>query len=158
MGRRLRRVPVTWKRLCELGGELPEVTVDVWYGTPALKVRGKGFVRLKEDGQTVVFLLENLEEQEMLIENHPRIYFITDHYRGWPTVLARMPALGAGEARVRLERAWRTKAPPKLIRAFDGEPPAAGGKRPPTTAGPKTRSPRPTARAPRPRIRKPNKR
>jgi hypothetical protein len=29
-----------------------------------------------------------LHEQEFLIEAQPEIYYITDHYRGWPAVLA----------------------------------------------------------------------
>lgn len=114
---------MTWKQLCRLGGALPEVTEDFWYGTPALKVRGKGFARLKENGKDVVFLLDSVEEQEALIDARPELYYITDHYKGWPSVLARLAKLRAPEARVRLERAWRGKAPSKLVRAFDGESP-----------------------------------
>jgi hypothetical protein len=122
--------PMTWEQLCKLAQELPEVVVDAWYGTPALKVRGKGFVRLKEDGKSVVFMLENLEEQAFLIEEQSDIYYITDHYRGWPTVLARLARLRAPECRMRLERAWRLKAPRALVAAFDGEP-TPRAKRPP---------------------------
>jgi len=110
---------VTWARLVELGKELPEVTLDRWYGTPALKVRGKGFVRLKEDDKTVVFMVDSVDEQEALIHAAPEVYFITDHYRGYAAVLARLSALGVREARVRLERAWRAKAPAALAMAFD---------------------------------------
>jgi hypothetical protein len=110
---------MTWKQLCKLAGELPEVAEDYWYGTPALKVRGKAMVRLKEDQETVVFILESVEEQESLIETRPKLYFITDHYRGYPAVLARLAKLPVREARVRLERAWRVKAPRKLLNAFD---------------------------------------
>ena len=109
-----------WERLIELGRELPEVEQAVWYGTPALKVRGKAFVRLKEDGQSVVFILENVDEQEFLIEAQPDIYYITDHYRGWPAVLARLARLRVPEARMRLERGWRLKAPRALVAQLDG--------------------------------------
>jgi len=110
---------VKWEQLCKLARELPEVVEDVWYGTPALKVRGKGFVRLKEDGASVVFMTEGVEEQEVLIETRPDVYFITDHYRGWPAVLARLSALRVAEARLRLERAWRQKAPRALVKQLD---------------------------------------
>ena len=110
---------MTWKQLCRLARELPEVVESTWYATPGLKVRGKGFVRLKEDGRTVVFLLESVEEQEFLVRAKPSLYFITDHYRGWPSVLARLPKLPVRECRVRLEEAWRTKAPDALVRRFD---------------------------------------
>lgn len=108
-----------WADVVKLARELPEVVEDVWYRTPALKVRGKAFARLKEDGSSVVFLLENVDEQEALIEAKPATYFITDHYRGWPAVLARLSKLRAGECRERLEQAWRVKAPRKLVRALD---------------------------------------
>jgi len=106
---------VTWEALVELARELPEVVEDLWYGTPGLKVRGKGFCRLKEDGKTVVFRLATVDEQEYLVDAQPRIYYITDHYRGYPAVLARLAALRPGEARVRLEEGWRRMAPKKLV-------------------------------------------
>lgn len=108
-----------WERLSKLGRELPEVVEDVWFRTPALKVRGRSFVRLKEDGRSVVFLLDSVDEQEHLIEVQPEIYFISDHYRGWPAVLARLAKLRVPECRLRLERAWRVKAPKTLQKRFD---------------------------------------
>jgi hypothetical protein len=110
---------MTWKQLCKLGRALPEVVEDTWYATPALKVRGKGFVRLKENGKDVVFMLESVDEQEALVDADPAIYFITDHYRGYAAVLARLAALRVPEAHVRLERAWRVKAPKALVKRFD---------------------------------------
>jgi hypothetical protein len=109
-----------WEQLSKLGQKLPEVIEDTWYGTPALKVKGKGFVRLRPEGDAVVFLLQSLEEQEFLIESQPDVYYITDHYTGWPTVLARLAALREPEARLRLDRAWRAKAPAALLRRAEG--------------------------------------
>jgi hypothetical protein len=108
---------VTWNQLCQLAGALPDVTVGTWYGTPGLKVRDKGFVRLKEDAATVVFLLDSIDAQEALIEAMPAVYFITDHYKGSRAVLARLAKLSPAEARDRLEHAWRQKASPALIAA-----------------------------------------
>jgi hypothetical protein len=105
-----------WEQLVKLGCELPEVEEGSWFRTPALKVRGKSFVRLKEDGQSVVFLLESVDEQEFLIRAQPDLYFITDHYKGWPAVLARLAKLRVAECRHRLEQGWRLKAPKKLVK------------------------------------------
>jgi len=120
---------MTWRQLCKLGRALPEVVEDLWYGTPALKVRKRAFSRLKENGQDVLFILESVEEQEALIDARPDLYFITDHYRGYGSVLARLAVLDVAECRVRLERGWRLKAPPALVRAFDGEGAPARRKR-----------------------------
>jgi hypothetical protein len=129
-----------WQRLCALARALPEVTEGIWFRTPSLQVRQKSFVRLKEDGRTVVFLTQSVDEQEALCEGRPAIYYITDHYRGYPAVLARLAALTVAEARVRLERAWRTKAPKRLVQQFD-----AGTDVPPAATGAATRSSRPRA-------------
>ena len=120
---------MNWSQLSKLGRELPEVAEDRWYGTPALKVRGKGFVRLKEDGQSVVFLLDDVDDQELLIETRPALYFITDHYRGHASVLARLARLRVPEARLRLECAWRQKATPALVRRFEAECAARDARR-----------------------------
>jgi hypothetical protein len=110
---------VNWKQLVKLGRELPEVAEGTWYGTPSLQVRGKSFLRLKEDGKTVVFLLESVDEQEFLTEMRAEVFFITDHYRHYPAVLARLAKLKTEEARYRLEHAWRQRAPAKLVCVFD---------------------------------------
>ena len=110
---------MTWAQLCKLGRALPEVEEGIWFRTPALKVRGKSFCRLREDGKSVVFMVESVDEQEALVEAKPAVYFLTDHYRGWPAVPAWLAKLRVPECRVRLERAWRVKAPRSLIKAFD---------------------------------------
>lgn len=122
---------MTWEALADLGVRLPEVVRDIWFRTPALKVRGKAFVRLKEDGNSVVFLLESVDEQEFLIEARPKLYFITDHYRGYPAVLARLSALTPAECRMRLERAYRLKAPKTLLKQLDSGAPDAKTQAPP---------------------------
>jgi hypothetical protein len=108
-----------WEQLVNLGCELPEVVEGIWFRTPALKVRGKAFVRLKEDGESVVFLLESVDEQEFLIQARPELYFITDHYRGWPAVLARLANLRVPECRLRLKQSWLLKAPRTLVKQLD---------------------------------------
>jgi len=116
-----------WEQLVKIGRGLPEVEEGIWFRTPALKVRGKSFVRLKEDGESVVFLLESVDEQEFLVRAQPELYFITDHYRGYPAVLARLAKLRVAECRRRLEQGWRLKAPRKLVAKLE----PARGKLPP---------------------------
>jgi len=119
---------VKWETLCKLGRELPEVCECLWYRTQALSVRGRGFVRLKEDGRSVVFRLESPDEQDFLTRAKPKIYFITEHYRGYAAVLARLGALPPSECRARLETAWRAVAPRALVRKT--EMPVPGDTRP----------------------------
>ena len=91
---------------------LPEITRSTSNRTPALKVRDKSFVRLK-DAQTLVLLCPS-EQKALLMEISPQIYFETDHYVGYPAVLIRLDAIDDEELSLRLEDAWRFKAPATL--------------------------------------------
>ena len=91
---------------------LPGLVRATSYGTPSLKVRDKSFVRLKDAGTLV--LLCPAEQKTLLMEISPEIYFETDHYVGYPAVLIRLDAISDEELSLRLEDAWRFKAPKKL--------------------------------------------
>ena len=93
---------------------LPEVEESTWYGTPALKVGGKGFMRVK-DAETLVLLCP-LEEKELLIEAAPEVYYETDHYKGWAAILVRVAKITDAELARRLDAAWRLKAPKRLLK------------------------------------------
>ena len=101
-------------RLLAAADGLPEVEPAEWYGTPSLKVRGKGFARVKDAGTVV--LMCSLEDKELLFAAAPAIYFETDHYRGWPAILVRIDAIADDELRHRVEIAWRLKAPKSLAK------------------------------------------
>jgi hypothetical protein len=102
-------------RLATAAG-LHEVSTGTSYGTPALQVCGKMFVRIKEAGILVVMCA--LEEKAMLIELAPELYFETDHYRGWPAMLVRLDVVSDQDLTQRLIAAWRQKAPKRLAAGF----------------------------------------
>jgi hypothetical protein len=97
---------------------LPGVELSTSYGTAALKVRGKLFARLHQDGECFVLRAELLD-REILIQADPRVFFITDHYRDHPWVLVRFATVQPAALPELLERAWRLVAPEKLLREFD---------------------------------------
>jgi len=102
------------ERAARLAADLPGVEVALWYGTPSLKVGGKGFVRVKEPGVLVVMCPLGLKEA--LIEAEPDLFFETPHYHGWPAMLVRLDAIDDGRLRDRIDCAWREKAPRKLLK------------------------------------------
>jgi hypothetical protein len=106
-----------WETVKALGAELPDVDVDRWYGTPALKVAGKGFARLREDGALVVMI--DILEREALMQSDPETFYITPHYQDWPAMLINLERVDPEELRELLIESWRLKAPKRLLKAFD---------------------------------------
>jgi hypothetical protein len=92
--------------------KLEDVTIGSTYGSPALRVHDRPFVSIKADDLMVLHCPH--EMKEMLMEIAPEIYFQTDHFKGWPGLLVRLDVIGDEELSLRIEDAWRFKAPKKL--------------------------------------------
>jgi hypothetical protein len=107
------------ERAARLSSHLPGVEISSWYGTPSLKVAGKGFARVKDAGVLVVMCPLGLKEA--LIEAEPELFYEMPHYAGWPAMLVRMDAIGDERLRDRLECAWREKAPKRLLKAVEAD-------------------------------------
>lgn len=111
-------------RLCAEVG-LPDVTESTSYGAPSLKVRGKNFVSVRGPQEMVLHC--PLEQKDLLMEMAPDIYWQTDHFKSWPGLLVRLEVIGDAELKLRLEDAWRFRAPKRLVDAYSGRPSAVGG-------------------------------
>ena len=99
---------------------LPEVTEDQWYRTPAYKVAGKGFLRLRTEaeGGLVVFVPDE-GEKEALLSANPEAYYTTPHYDGYPIILVNLAEVDLAELQELITESWRTRAPAKLRKTFD---------------------------------------
>src|SRR5258706_343403 len=99
---------MTFQQVRRLLLSFPGVEEGPCYGTPGFRVRGKFLARLKEDGTTLVVKCGD-EERDFRMEADPSTFFITDHYRGYPTVLVRLARIPAGGFRGGGEPASRSR-------------------------------------------------
>ena len=104
----------SWSNVVALGTALPGVEESTWFRTPALKVRGKSFCRMKEDGETLVIQVIDLEDKEALLRSDPEVFFTTPHYDGYAYVLVRLDRVGREQLAELVEDAWRLRAPKSL--------------------------------------------
>jgi hypothetical protein len=99
--------------------KLPAIEEATSYGTPSMKVKGKFLLRMREPD--ILVLTCSLEEKEFLMQNAPKIYFETDHYKGWPAVLIRLSKIKDDELVHRIAVAWALQAPKKLLAEVRGK-------------------------------------
>ena len=62
---------LTWDDVVEIGCRLPEVEAGTWFGTPGLKVAGKGFCRLRSNPDALVIRVLDLGDREALLQGQP---------------------------------------------------------------------------------------
>ncbi|MFD4292381.1 MmcQ/YjbR family DNA-binding protein [Rhodococcus sp. NPDC058505] len=111
----------TWGDVVAIGSGLPGVEESTWYRTPALKVAGKGFARLRTDAEGALVLLCGLDEKEALLASGDPAYFTTTHYDGYGAILVNLDVVDHDQLRELIEDAWRRTAPTRL-RAERPEP------------------------------------
>ncbi len=109
---------VSVESLRALALALPGVEEGPCYGTPGFRVKGRLFLRVHEDGETLVLWTDEYE-RDFLMEAEPDVFFTMDHYRGHPVILVRLPLVGRDRLRGLVEDAWRRRAPPRLVAEHD---------------------------------------
>jgi hypothetical protein len=105
---------VSFPEVSKVGRALPGVIESTSYGTPALKVDGKLLARLKEDGETLVLRMDFVN-RDLLLRAEPDLFFLTDHYLNYPSILLRLKQVTRERLAELLEDAWRLVAPRRLL-------------------------------------------
>jgi hypothetical protein len=100
--------------VAKLGLALPDVVESTSYGAPALKLKGKLLAcvpanKSAEPGSIVVRI--DLEQRAELLRQQPAIYYITDHYAPYPTVLVRLSRITRTDLAALLRDACRFVKP-----------------------------------------------
>lgn len=109
-----------WDDVVAIGKRFPGIEIGSWFGTPALKVVGKGgMCRLRTDPDALVLRVIDMGEREALLQGNPEAFFSTPHYDGYPYVLVRLEKVDPEELAELLEEAWRIRAPKRLIAEYD---------------------------------------
>jgi hypothetical protein len=114
-------MPVTKAQLKKIALSFPEAVEGSSYGKPSFHVGKKFFTRLRDEDNSIVLILDSIDEREMLMEVDPKTFFITDHYKDYPSVLVRIERIDTDTLRRMLERRWRAIAPKKLLKEMDDE-------------------------------------
>jgi len=104
------RTGVTFDSVREIGRALPGVEAGATYGSLALKVRGKllacvAIHKSAEPDSLVVRI--DFEQRAGLLAEAPETYYLTEHYRNYPSVLVRLSRIRVDELRDLLAASWR---------------------------------------------------
>jgi hypothetical protein len=89
---------------------LPDVEESTIHGAPSLKVRGRlltcpALHRSAEPNTLAVRI--DFDQRAELMAAEPGVYYVTDHYVNYPTVLVRLSRIDRDSLRDLLNMAWR---------------------------------------------------
>ena len=110
----------TWKDVTAFALSLPKTEVSTWYGTPSVKVAGRGFLRLRSEAEGGLVVLCDLDKKEALLRSGDPAFYTTPHYDGYPAILVNLKKITRAALKELITESWRRKAPLRLLREFDG--------------------------------------
>src|SRR5579863_10580366 len=104
------KAAVNFDTVRNVGLGLPDVEESTAYGSPAFKVNGKLLAcvpinKSAEPGSLMV-RVDFASRAELLAES-PDVYYVTDHYENYPSVLVRLALIHPDALRDLLGMAWR---------------------------------------------------
>jgi len=72
---------------------LPGSTETLWFHKPAVFIHDRFLTKVHDKEEAMVLQVGSMEMRDMMLEAEPALFYITDHYRSFPFVLARLSAL-----------------------------------------------------------------
>jgi hypothetical protein len=99
-------VPKEFGEVRRIALALDNVEEGTSYGTAAFKVGGELFVRMHQDGESLV-VRTDFEQREELMASDPETYYITDHYLNYEWILIRLSRVHPDALRDLVRMAWR---------------------------------------------------
>lgn len=84
---------IDFDTVLEIARSMPDVQDTVSQRGIGLKIRGKLFACTathKSAEPDTLMVRMDLEERELALATEPEMYYLTDHYRGYPAILVRL--------------------------------------------------------------------
>jgi hypothetical protein len=113
---------VTAGQLKKIALSFPLANEKPSYGKPSFFIAKKFFTRLRAEDNSLVFVVDGMDQRDMMLELDPQTYHITDHYKDYPAVLVRMERITPDELGAMLERRFHKIAPKKLLKEMAENP------------------------------------
>ena len=112
---------LTRAQFTKIALSFPEALEKSSYGNPSIFIAKKFFTRWRKEEDSIVWIVDSIDERDHLLEIDPKTYFITSHYKDYPSVLVRAERIDAAMLKKMLERRWRKVAPKTLVKKLDAE-------------------------------------
>jgi hypothetical protein len=119
------KAPLNFDTVRDVALEMADVATGTAYGAAAVKVNGNVLASVpinKSAEPNCAVVRVDFDLRSSLIRTRPDIYYVTEHYAGYPTVLVRLSKIGRSELRELLGLSWSFVSAKKPARAAKPKP------------------------------------
>ena len=86
-------MPISRKEGWKIALAVPGAEEVLWFNKPAVFLHGQFLTKVHDKEDAIVLRVSSMEMRDMMLEAEPRLFYITDHYRNYPFILAWLSAL-----------------------------------------------------------------
>ena len=86
-------MPISRKEGWKIALAVPGSEEVLWFNKPAVFLHGQFLTKVHDKEEAMTFRVSSMEMRDMMLEAEPKLFYITDHYRNFPFILARLSAL-----------------------------------------------------------------
>jgi hypothetical protein len=86
-------MPLTRAKARKIALAVEGASEGPYFGKPAVFVAEKFLTRVHTKEEAMVLAVGSMEMRDMMLEAEPRLFYITDHYKKFPYLLARLSKL-----------------------------------------------------------------
>ena len=72
---------------------IPGTDERLWFNQPSVFIHDRFLAKTHHKEDAVTLQVGSMEMRDMMLEAEPKLFYITDHYRNFPFILARLSAL-----------------------------------------------------------------
>ncbi|OJT97525.1 MAG: hypothetical protein BGN82_08225 [Alphaproteobacteria bacterium 65-7] len=72
---------------------VPGAVETLWFHKPAVFLHDRFLTKVHDKEEAMVLQVGSIEMRDMMLEAEPGLFYVTDHYRKFPFLLARLSAL-----------------------------------------------------------------
>lgn len=86
-------MPISRSQGWKIALAVPGTEEVLWFNKPAVFLHGQFLTKVHDKEEAMTLRVSSMEMRDMMLEAEPKLFYITDHYRNFPFVLARLSAL-----------------------------------------------------------------
>jgi len=86
-------MPLTRNEARKIALSFEGATEGPYFGKPAIFVAEKFLTRVHHKEEAMVLAVGSMEMRDVMLEAEPKLFYITDHYKNFPYLLARLSQL-----------------------------------------------------------------
>ena len=72
---------------------IPGTDERPWFNQPSVFIHDRFLAKTHHKEDAVTLQVGSMEMRDMMLEAEPKLFYITDHYKNWPGLLARLEVL-----------------------------------------------------------------